>query len=154
MGETRVDLQHLLERDLERVLEDLSDDFPLLRSLVDRRAGGQKRLPLPGRGDERVPGPLFANLPAGQGGIPTGDETAGGQEGSTTPGEPTPPTETEAPPVPPPASPPSGALPPRNDQHPDEWGGDRTTEAPTTIGTLSTVSGRAPPGAVWPAGAV
>ena len=51
-----------LERDLERVLEDLADDFPLLRSLVDRRAGGQKRLPMPGRGDERVPAPLFANL--------------------------------------------------------------------------------------------
>jgi hypothetical protein len=33
-----------LERDLERVLEDLADDFPLLRSLVDRRTGGQKRL--------------------------------------------------------------------------------------------------------------
>jgi hypothetical protein len=54
-----------LERDLERVLEDLSDDFPLLRSLVDRRAGGQKRLPMPGRGDERVPAPLFANVPVG-----------------------------------------------------------------------------------------
>jgi hypothetical protein len=50
-----------LERDLERVLEDLSDDFPLLKSLVDRRAGGQKRLPMPGRGRERVPGSLFAN---------------------------------------------------------------------------------------------
>jgi hypothetical protein len=49
-----------LERDLARVLEDLADDFPLLRSLVDQRPGGQKRLPLPGRGDDRVPGPLFA----------------------------------------------------------------------------------------------
>ena len=46
-----------LERDLERVLEDLADDFPLLRSLVDRRAGGQKRLPMPGRGKEHVPAP-------------------------------------------------------------------------------------------------
>ena len=55
-----------LERDLERVLEDLADDFPLLRSLVDRRAGGQKRLPMPGRGDERVSAPLFANVPAGR----------------------------------------------------------------------------------------
>jgi Histidine kinase-, DNA gyrase B-, and HSP90-like ATPase len=54
-----------LERDLERVLEDLADDFPLLRSLVDRRAGGQKRLPMPGRGPERVPGPLFATPSAG-----------------------------------------------------------------------------------------
>ena len=46
-----------LERDLERVLEDLADDFPLLRSLVDRRTGGQKRLPMPGKGGERVPTP-------------------------------------------------------------------------------------------------
>jgi hypothetical protein len=53
-----------LDRDLERVLEDLADDFPLLRSLVDRRAGGQKRLPMPGRGDERVPASLFATAPS------------------------------------------------------------------------------------------
>ena len=35
-----------LERDLERVLEGLSDLFPLLGSLVEHRRGGQKRLPL------------------------------------------------------------------------------------------------------------
>lgn len=51
-----------LERDLERVLEHLADDFPLLRSLVDHRPGGQKRLPLPGRGSDGVPGALFANI--------------------------------------------------------------------------------------------
>ncbi len=39
-----------LERDLERVLEDLSDVFPLLGSLVEHRKGGQKRLPLGGSG--------------------------------------------------------------------------------------------------------
>lgn len=49
-----------LEQDLERVLEDLVENFPLLRSLVDRRPGGQKRLRMPGRGDERVPASLFA----------------------------------------------------------------------------------------------
>ena len=38
-----------LERDLDRVLEELSDDFPLLGSLVDRRTGGQKRLPIDGK---------------------------------------------------------------------------------------------------------
>jgi histidine kinase/DNA gyrase B/HSP90-like ATPase len=37
-----------LDRDLERVLEDLATDFPLLDSLVARRRGGQKRLPMPG----------------------------------------------------------------------------------------------------------
>jgi len=35
-----------LERDIERVLEDLSNLFPLLGSLVEHRKGGQKRLPL------------------------------------------------------------------------------------------------------------
>ena len=60
-GEARPRMARL-ERDLERVLEDLAEDFPLLRSLVDRRAGGQKRLPMPGRGGERVPAPLFADI--------------------------------------------------------------------------------------------
>jgi hypothetical protein len=35
-----------LQRDLARVLEDLACEFPLLGSLVEQRAGGQKRLPL------------------------------------------------------------------------------------------------------------
>ena len=39
-----------VERDLERVLLDLAEDFPLLSSLVERRAGGQRKLPI-GRGD-------------------------------------------------------------------------------------------------------
>jgi len=41
-----------LERDIERVLEDLSNLFPLLGSLVEHRKGGQKRLPL------GMPGPI------------------------------------------------------------------------------------------------
>ena len=44
-----------LERDLERVLEDLADAFPLLQSLVDRRAGGQKRFRCPGADTSRCP---------------------------------------------------------------------------------------------------
>jgi hypothetical protein len=35
-----------LERDLERVLLELAEGFPLLASLVEHRRGGQKRLPL------------------------------------------------------------------------------------------------------------
>jgi hypothetical protein len=35
-----------LQRDLAQLLEDMADDFPLLASLVEQRAGGQKRLPL------------------------------------------------------------------------------------------------------------
>ena len=81
-----------LERDLERVLEDLADDFPLLRSLVDRRAGGQKRLPMAGRGDERVPASLFTNPPigfesagGGSASPPAGNPPAEPQEGSSEP---------------------------------------------------------------------
>ncbi len=39
-----------LQRDLAYLLEDLAMDFPLLSSLVEQRAGGQKRLPLGNRG--------------------------------------------------------------------------------------------------------
>jgi hypothetical protein len=35
-----------VERDLERILIDLADDFPLLATLVERRAGGQRNLPI------------------------------------------------------------------------------------------------------------
>jgi len=35
-----------LERDLERVLMDLSDSFPLLSALVEQRIGGQRKLPI------------------------------------------------------------------------------------------------------------
>jgi len=37
-----------VERDLEHVLADLADDFPLLASLVEQRAGGQRRLAVAG----------------------------------------------------------------------------------------------------------
>ncbi len=39
-----------LQRDLAHVLEDLAVDFPLLASLVESRAGGQKRLAFGGKG--------------------------------------------------------------------------------------------------------
>ena len=48
-----------LERDLERVLAELSDDFPLVASLVERREGGQKRLPM---GGGAAGGPLAATM--------------------------------------------------------------------------------------------
>jgi hypothetical protein len=50
-----------LERDLERVLADLSDAFPLVASLVERREGGQKRLPIGGGSPN---GPLAATAEA------------------------------------------------------------------------------------------
>lgn len=54
-----------MERDLEAVLADLADDFPLLATLVERRSGGQRRLPI-GRGETGAPempgGPLFHSV--------------------------------------------------------------------------------------------
>ena len=44
-----------LERDLERVLEDLADAFPLLQSLVDRRAGGRSACRCPDEDTSRCP---------------------------------------------------------------------------------------------------
>lgn len=41
-----------MERDLATVLVDLAEDFPLLSSLVDRQAGGQRRLPVAARAAE------------------------------------------------------------------------------------------------------
>lgn len=35
-----------LERDLEQVVAELAEEFPLLASLVEQKAGGQKRLPI------------------------------------------------------------------------------------------------------------
>jgi hypothetical protein len=113
-----------IERDLERVLEDLADDFPLLRSLVDRRPGGQKRLPMPGRGTERVSAPLFANVPIGGGSgaegsvPPSGGATTKQPEGSPTssPGSPFPspeqirPTGGQALPEPPAHGPPHSHI--------------------------------------------
>ena len=136
-----------LERDLERVLEDLADDFPLLRSLVDRRAGGQKRLPMPGRGDERVPGSLFANIActirpaAPNGGEGAGREEASGDNWRSASHQRNPKHQ----PPPPETSPPSEALTTAARENPDEGGGDGTREAATAIGTLSTVPGRRRP---------
>ncbi|MBI4590704.1 MAG: ATP-binding protein [Candidatus Rokubacteria bacterium] len=47
-----------VERDLEAVLLDLADEFPLLAALVERRAGGQRALPMGG-------GPVEGQRPGG-----------------------------------------------------------------------------------------
>jgi hypothetical protein len=134
-----------LERDLERVLEDLADDFPLLRSLVDRRAGGQKRLPMPGRGDERVPGPLFAIVSAAH-------QSAGG-DSATTPveaGAATPPgTSSPEPPQSPPGQTeglrPSGDQPSVPEAIAGATDGQPPEETVAAVGTLDTVAGRRRP---------
>jgi hypothetical protein len=45
-AETRRRAARPVERDLERVLVDLADEFPLLGALVERQAGGQRKLPI------------------------------------------------------------------------------------------------------------
>ena len=132
-----------LERDLERVLEDLADDFPLLRSLVDRRAGGQKRLPMPGRGRESVPGSLFASLSVPEA-APTGAAIPGetdGQAPAGGSGEPEPESGRSqgghAEPAPPGPAPPAD-VPPGGDDHP-------AVDRAAAVGTLNTVPGRRRP---------
>ncbi len=64
--ETRRRAARPLERDLERVLIGMADDFPLLSAIVDRRPGGQRRLPMGRPGS--VGEDLGALVPAGGGG--------------------------------------------------------------------------------------
>ena len=118
-----------LERDIERVLDDLAGDFPLLGSLIERRAGGQKKLPLPGRGDERVPGTLFAKAEGSVSGQPV---TVSPPESSGQPGEPGP---AAVPGSPSPATDP--APTPAGDRH---EGGTLPAEPP--VGAFGTVPGR------------
>jgi hypothetical protein len=88
-----------MERDLENVLLDLADAFPLLGALVERRAGGQRRIPM-GRPD---PGAASTE------GWAPGERMEGStgpdqQNGPTDPGEegalPHPPALDESPPPP------------------------------------------------------
>jgi hypothetical protein len=132
-----------LERDLERVLEDLADDFPLLRSLVERRAGGQKRLPMPGRGIERVPAPLFTNATVGNELVNETTPSPTSQGGTAGPGG------TITPPEPPLPSPP--AVPPGTGHPPAEQDGESRDGSPSdermaaAADTLDTVAGRRRP---------
>ena len=54
-----------MERDLEKVLLNMADDFPLLSTLIERRTGGQRRLPLAnpadeGKQEQEIGGPIPA----------------------------------------------------------------------------------------------
>ena len=102
-----------LERDLESVLLDLADEFPALAALVERRPGGQRRLPtgreaLPGETATTAGGP--ASVPAES--TPLAD--AGPEHMADAPaGSPGPATtEGAAPEVAPPPAPEAGAPSP------------------------------------------
>ena len=84
-----------LERDLERVLLDLSESFPLLAALVEHRRGGQKRLPLGPKSADGAPG--FAGATSSPLGHDNDDATppAQGDDNATEPQSPQ-----QAPPAP------------------------------------------------------
>jgi len=98
----------VVERDLERVLLELSEGFPLLASLVEHRRGGQKRLPLTptaGFGGDGFGPELTPDAP---------DTSVGAVDASAAPESPNAPMEQDKPLVPPPDhEPPAGgtALP-------------------------------------------
>jgi hypothetical protein len=93
-----------VERDLQRILVDLADAFPLLAALVERQAGGQARLPTT-RADGRLEPAAPAPAPA------AGPETPPGSEPAGPPAAP--PAESRAPaPSPPAAAPTPGARGP------------------------------------------
>jgi hypothetical protein len=131
-----------LERDLERVLEDLADDFPLLRSLVDRRLGGQKRLPMPGRGDERVPAPLFANMSVDESG---GNGGASLSEGGPPARQPESPSPKPGPPRPQEEEPSLGDRSLPGNERLSVEGGQPQTRISASAETPNTVIGRRRP---------
>ncbi|HEY7678822.1 MAG TPA: hypothetical protein VIG69_17240, partial [Candidatus Methylomirabilis sp.] len=122
-AESRRRVVRPLERDLERVLLDLADDFPLLASLVERRAGGQKRLPM-GRGEASAEGYALALAVAPPATAAERGGTGGGGP-SGLPAEPAGQGEGE-PPRPTPAPEPAASGPPlpegRGPQRPQRYG--------------------------------
>ena len=102
-----------VERDLESVLGQLAEDFPLLASLVERRTGGQHRLPMERPGSEPVPGDLTAPLTPMRGEAPLADTGAVAEPGAA---DAAPPTRGAPPSIPedggvPPAAAPASVLP-------------------------------------------
>ena len=95
-----------LERDLERVLLDLSEGFPLLAALVEHRRGGQKRLPLGPKSADGEPGFASATIPqtgGGSGAAPAPD-AVGGDANASPPQDATPAAQPPEPPEPPSAA--------------------------------------------------
>ncbi len=77
-----------LERDLEQVLVDLAEEFPLLASLVERRPGGQKRLPIGGAADLADAHAFIAASVAESAGAADGEEQEARTEAPPVPEEP------------------------------------------------------------------
>jgi hypothetical protein len=80
-----------LERDLQNVLLDLAEQFPLLGSLVAQRAGGQRRLPFGGRGGASTG--VTAPVATVESGVPVDQTTVMTPEPAVAREEPPAPTE-------------------------------------------------------------
>jgi hypothetical protein len=87
-----------VEKDLETVLVDLAAEFPALSALVDRRPGGQRKLPSGGPDAGPLTGAVAAVAPAAAADEPAGSPAAGepeaGESTAPEPGEPGPVAET------------------------------------------------------------
>lgn len=106
-----------IERDLQGVLLDLADAFPLLAALVDRRPGGQRKLPFGGPRAVAEPGAMPAVALAGESAgtaAPTGEpaEPTTRQEATPPPEEPGPRAEAVA----------EAALPGQGPKRPARYG--------------------------------
>jgi hypothetical protein len=89
-----------VERDLERVLMDLAESFPLLATLVEQRAGGQQRLPMAKSVKGLVSGTEWtagAPLGASPAAAPLASPGASGPATGGLPGESAPPVTESAP---------------------------------------------------------
>jgi hypothetical protein len=118
-----------VERDLESVLGRLAEDFPLLASLVERRAGGQRRLPMGQAGAEPGAADLTAPLTPMRGEAPLagaepGAEPLAGLEaaGRVPPAEGVRPPDSGSATVPPVASPASLLPSERGRRQPARYG--------------------------------
>jgi len=138
-----------IERDLEKVLVDLSDDFPLLATLVERHRGGQTRLPMGGKGQGSVPlGPTAL------------DQEAAALPEAASPIEPAAPADAVSEPVPPspetespPSVPPTGSEGPRRptryglqirfERRPDDLALGRLVESTVWVNEAHPAYGRA-----------
>jgi hypothetical protein len=96
-----------VERDLAEVLVDLAEEFPLVASLVERRAGGQKRLPMGAGGIESASTPAALAGGVGSGALtfsPPAAERTGAADDLEPPPPATEPPGAETEPPPPPAA--------------------------------------------------
>jgi hypothetical protein len=123
-----------VERDLESVLVELAEDFPLLASLVERRAGGQRRLAMGRPGAGAAADALAAPLVAMPGGA--ADDARGGPAAADTAGEPAAPALAGGPARPP--TPPGEEAPAPETPRPSAQGawlpGERGPRRPARYG--------------------